>query len=166
MGFFNELRKCKCAEDEIAVFAKYPGITNRSPDQIRQNWAARALAPEVRCPGIISEADAMRVAPYDLTYRVAPGVEDWGYAVVDPFTEPGCSYQGPCVERVRRDWYERPRHKSPCVPPLLSRIFRTNAEAAAELAGRQTHCTHAWDTLSHEELVCRKCGDLRVVPDL
>jgi len=118
--------------------------------------ATRRSMSGIGDPGIQTAAEALKVTPYNSSYRVAPGVGDWGWAVST----------GNSVCRVRRDWYERPRHQSPCVPVLASPIFRTEADAESSLEHKQATCHHIMQHLSHEEQECRRCGAVVFVPDV
>lgn len=110
-------------------------------------------------PGIVSDEDAAIVCPYDHSYRVDAGVGDWGYAIVA--TDVGFT-----LTTVRRGWYERPRHKSPCAPVLRSQIFASESAAHAEIERRIAECTHDWRPISHEEFECKICGDVQFSPDI
>jgi len=110
-----------------------------------------------RYPGILTDAESQAVAPYTFDYRVEPGVEDWGWAVA--VWHSGDDH--PAVTRVRRHWYERPKYQSPCAPRLLSKIYLTESDADAAWQTNISRCEHTWTILSHEESVCRKCGDIR-----
>lgn len=158
------------------------GIWRSDVDALRAEMAAEEQAREAaereharqcelaRDRGVSTDAEALLVAPYDRSYRVDAGVTDWGYAVVCDSDEwrqrmgeeadPGYS-----VARVRRDWYERPRHQSSYVGILCGPIRLTRELAEADMEALIGACDHDYEIVSHEERVCRKCGAAEFVPD-